>query len=322
MPASYVHQSIAQDVFDKIEPTLFSGFSKAAFLAGSEGPDPLFFTIISPKGKQAPPEVGHLIHEQHANDFFTALTKGAKGDALLMSFVMGFLTHYAADTTFHPFIYSMSFEKGKYLSNKHCKYEHVLDTLLYRRKGFSEGLPVQMAGYIALTDEEQEKIAKLLAEAIAEVFPMNKLSAKAVKKSFKHSIFICNTLRNHSLKKDSILFKVLYPTPIGPFVDSHVMPNDLIDTLMNTTGYNSEFYSWPSVTNATHSEWHSFWEPEKKRTESIRDLHEAAVLRAESFVVAGLNYMNDIIDKNEFDNIIKDMSYDSGLDWRKTGRIG
>ena len=157
MPASYVHQSVAAHAADAL--SLFtSDAERSALLAGAEGPDPMFFCFRP--GKPFAPVVASLLHTQKTDDFLLALCDACAGDALLRAYCCGFFTHYATDTTFHPFVYAHSLTAaGKYSGNAHCTLEHQLETLHYRREGHATGLPVQMGGFAALDAAQRKKIA-------------------------------------------------------------------------------------------------------------------------------------------------------------------
>ena len=147
MPASYVHQSVAAHAADALS-LQDSAAERSALLAGAEGPDPMFFCFRP--GKPFAPLVGSLLHTQKTDDFLLALCEACAGDALLRAYCCGFFTHYATDTTFHPFVYAHSLTaEGRYSGNTHCTLEHQLETLHYRREGHATGLPVQMGGFAA-----------------------------------------------------------------------------------------------------------------------------------------------------------------------------
>ena len=154
MPASYVHQSVAAHAADALS-LQDSAAERSALLAGAEGPDPMFFCFRP--GKPFAPLVGSLLHAQKTDDFLLALCEACADDALLRAYCCGFFTHYATDTTFHPFVYAHSLTaEGRYSGNTHCTLEHQLETLHYRREGHATGLPVQMGGFAARGENRQE----------------------------------------------------------------------------------------------------------------------------------------------------------------------
>ena len=73
MPASYVHQCVASSACDAL--SLFSSPAlRSAVLAGSEGPDPFFFSVIPTPGAPLVPRLGSILHTQKTDDFL--LTRG------------------------------------------------------------------------------------------------------------------------------------------------------------------------------------------------------------------------------------------------------
>lgn len=186
MPASYVHQSVAAHAADALS-LQDSAAERSALLAGAEGPDPMFFCFRP--GKPFAPLVGSLLHTQKTDDFLLALCEACADDALLRAYCCGFFTHYATDTTFHPFVYAHSLTaEGRYSGNTHCTLEHQLETLHYRREGHATGLPVQMGGFAALDDAQRKKIAAALSVALSRVFPDSALSPRRLETCFSDAV--------------------------------------------------------------------------------------------------------------------------------------
>ncbi len=316
MPASYTHQCIARAAFQKTQCCIDP--HPAAILAGAEGPDPLFFTLLYFGRGTSPSSMGHLLHEERSADFLTALLKGAGQDRLLLSYALGFLTHYAGDTIFHPYIFTRSYDNGRYSGNKHCKYEHILDTVLYRKSGHALGLPRQMAGFKRLSSEEKDAIASLLTETIAQVFPEKDLRYRAVRRSFDHAVFLCDFLRKAPLKKRSLFLKFFLKTPAAKLADSHVMPKDTLANILRPEGYETSLYHWESIDNAAHTPWFSCWEKDRERTESTGDLYRLAVARAGELIDAGADFAKGALSEEDLRGILGDYSYNSGLSWQET----
>lgn len=321
MPASYVHQCVATDALAKLK-VIPDRLMTEAVLAGSEGPDPLFFTLHTKKGQQAPPEVGHLLHKERTGAFLKELIVEAGKNPLLQSFVYGFLAHYATDTVCHPYIYTKSFnDDGTYNGNRHCKFEHVLEVLLYRTQGHSTGLPVQMGGYKALSASEKKHIAELFARAINATFPEHALSTKAVYKSFKDSILNCDLLRFFGQKKHSLVLSIVAKTPAKDLIDSHSVPNIPLSAMEDGKPFSISGYTWETLANREKSEWRSYWEPEKPRNESFSELYDMAVERSVIFITAAIRYFGKQCRIDDVMSIIGDMCYDSGIPWEQTTKL-
>jgi hypothetical protein len=321
MPASYLHQSIATDTLKDLNT--FEGFSTAAFLAGSEGPDPFFFSLIPKKDAVRPPEVGHLLHKTKTGDFLKALILASVNDPVLKSYTLGYLSHYGTDTIFHPYIYTKSFmEDGTYSGDKHCTFEHVLDGYTYRKRGHESGTPTHMLGYIKMTSSEKERVAGLLSSALAQVHPDHALTRREVVKSFDDAIKLCRLLKKESGKKFSILISIAEKTPIkGPML-SHIVPDDTMENIAGKDGYSHMGFYWDDILNADHTTWRSYWEPDTPRNEGYEELYTLAVSRGAAFVSAALGYFNGALSLEALLGTIGDMSFDSGLPWQDTKPIG
>lgn len=222
MPASYVHQSVAAHAADALS-LQDSAAERSALLAGAEGPDPMFFCFRP--GKPFAPLVGSLLHTQKTDDFLLALCEACAGDALLRAYCCGFFTHYATDTTFHPFVYAHSLTaEGRYSGNTHCTLEHQLETLHYRREGHATGLPVQMGGFAALDDAQRKKIAAALSVALSRVFPDSALSPRRLETCFSDAVSLCRLLRSEDGRRFRTWGSVLSPFKLDATLHAHMMP--------------------------------------------------------------------------------------------------
>ncbi len=332
MPASYTHICIARDTLgeltttpapnDFLQKVQGDGQLLAAYIAGAEGPDPLFFALVESKKLNPSPEVGTLIHHKETGRFLKCLIDGARnGDDCLKAYVLGFLTHYGSDTIFHPYVYTHSFsDSGEMISNKHCKFEHVLDIYMHRIRG-GKGLPVQMEGFKNLSKTSKSHIADLLAEVIKEVFPENELTKKQILNSFSMGVWFTGLLKRITTRRFSIIYTVAMKTKLAALADSHIMPNDSLESLTKEGDYETLYYTFHNMLNSKHETWHSCFEPEIDRNESVEDLLELAKVRDSSFIKASLAYFEGKINDDELMSIIGNMSYDSGLDWASTPSI-
>ena len=288
MPASYVHQCVADAACDAL--SLYTDATlRSAVRAGSEGPDPFFYSLFALPGQTVAPKLGSVLHTQRTDDFALALCDTCAGSALTRAYACGFLTHYATDTTFHPFVYAHSLTaEGAYSSTLHCTLEHQFETMLYRRQGHSAGLPVQMAGIAALTGEERMQIATALAKALARVFPELPVSPARVKRSFDDAVSLCALLR---------------PVRLDCALHAHMMPVEPPST---------------DIANDAHEVWASIWTPDIPRRDSFDDLFAAAQLRATALVTMADGYMAGHLSYASLRALHGGASYDSGMSWQTT----
>jgi len=302
MPASYVHQCVAKSICDAL--SLFETKPlRSAVLAGSEGPDPLFFSVFPSPGPIVP-KVGSILHTQKTDEFLLALADACKSSELTRAYCCGFFTHYAADTTFHPFIYAHSLtEDGSYSSVNHCTLEHQIETLHYRRQGHPRGLPVQMAGFAGLSGGAKDEIARAFSCAIDKVFPGESLGFRRVRKSFDDAVGLCRILRSEGGKKYALLGGLAKPFHLDASLHSHMMPKEAPDR---------------DIMNDGHRPWASIWMPELTRTDSFDDLYAKAVARGCELVSAANSYMLGQTSFATLRALHGSNSYDSGLPWQTT----
>ena len=303
MPASYVHQCVAKDASDALK--LFKDDQlRAALLAGSEGPDPFFFSLFSFPSAPSAPKLGSLMHTRKTGDFLIALARACSASELTRAYCCGFFTHYGTDTTFHPFVYAHSRdESGRYSGTVHCTLEHGLETLSYRRRGHKSGVPLQMAGYVLLTKENKDEIARALSAALDEVYPEHQLGLARVRRSFDDAANLCNLLRSPGGKKYRVFGSIASVVGLDKALHAHMMPAQPPKT---------------DIANDAHAVWASPWEPEKKRTENFSDLCAAAVDRAKALVSAAYGFMTGSVNETALREMTGNNSYDSGLPWEST----
>ena len=298
MPASYVHQCIAAKACDSL--SLFSSSAlRSAALAGAEGPDPLFFSVLTPSA----PLLGSVLHTRKTDEFMLALADACADNELTQAYCCGFFSHYAADTTIHPFIYAQSLTpEGSYSSTQHCTLEHQIETLHFRRIA-AAGLPVQMAGFSALSKGNKDLIARALTKAIQSVFPGESIPYARVRASFEDSVMLCNLLRSERGIKFSLLGGILRPFHLDAPLHAHMMPKEP---------------PAHDIANAGHHPWRSLWAPDIVRHDSFDDLFDQAVLRSAQLMQAAYDYMRGQSAYATLRTLHGGFSFDSGLPWATT----
>lgn len=144
MPSSYTHQLIAEAVLARLKGEGKELFSACAdYFLGAQGGDVLYFYNMAGREKN----VGKYFHRRNVYGVFSSFLRSARGgDAHVRAYIAGYITHYAADTVFHPYIYhycrAMRAETGKKRDHFHARAESDLDTYFVQTRA---GVPV--SGY-------------------------------------------------------------------------------------------------------------------------------------------------------------------------------
>ena len=110
MPAIITHDFFGRDVYDALFQTIGGSRDEAdAFLLGNQGPDPLFYAVASLRITQYH-KLGNTMHSRKPAELLAAL-KDSLGvldpeeKPLGRAYALGFLCHYALDSTMHPLVY-------------------------------------------------------------------------------------------------------------------------------------------------------------------------------------------------------------------------
>lgn len=167
MPESYLHVRCARNAAEK------SGVPKydlPATVAGAAGPDILFYYL----GLPSLAKLGQRLHLERCGPLLTALVRNADSD-VKKGYVLGFLSHNAADATIHPWIEAEE--------RVHADLEQKIDSLyLLRDKGRS--IPQPGDCMARLRPDKGMEIGALLSRCVYEVYGVH-VKAEAFAKSFR-----------------------------------------------------------------------------------------------------------------------------------------
>lgn len=105
MPAEYTHQIIAEKVYEKLPEEIRSHARELfSFDLGAQGADIFYF--LHPFRRR---NLGKIFHNEKVYETFESFRKAAVGtDNTVLSYIFGYITHYAADCIFHPYVYSLT----------------------------------------------------------------------------------------------------------------------------------------------------------------------------------------------------------------------
>ena len=134
MPSTYAHRRFGADVLallpDGLRQTLEQ--HRELYDMGLHGPDLMFYY----KALQTNPvnRLGNAMHEEKGEVFFTrarAVVEHAADKDAALAYALGFLCHFALDSTCHPRVEQDVRDSGV----SHCEIETEFDNMLLRRDG-------------------------------------------------------------------------------------------------------------------------------------------------------------------------------------------
>lgn len=302
MPASYVHELIARRAWDDFSKDgHHAELHLPALLAGAQGPDPFFFYYVLNRRKNAPLHGwATRLHTEQTDAFLVNLCEAVEhGDALARCFALGFLTHYATDSTAHPYVYAHSFDAaGKYRSNLHGDLEAAMDTYFYRNEG-GKHTPKQMTGYAALSDGERVRIAQPFLAAITKTFDAAP-TQEEVLTSFRDCVRYPSMLYSpHGIKR-GLLSQLARCVGLPGYIEAHTPPARLPKE---------------DAFNLAHMGWSSPWMPDTLRTESLPDLLDTAQQKSLRYIEAAHALWRGELSAGAFRGLLGGLGYDSGTAW-------
>ena len=115
MPAIITHDSFGRDVYDRLFSLIGGSRDEAeAFLLGNQGPDPLFYAVLSPR-LRAHNRLGSTMHDKRPNELLAAFKSSLSvldsvERPIGRAYALGFLCHYVLDSTAHPFVFFNEYE--------------------------------------------------------------------------------------------------------------------------------------------------------------------------------------------------------------------
>lgn len=114
MPAIVTHDFFGRDMYDRLYQTIGGTADEAqAFLLGNQGPDPLFYTVVTPwlRDHQA---LGNTMHHEKPSELLLAFKHAVAAlpeseQSVGRAYALGFLCHYTLDSAEHPLVYSQQY---------------------------------------------------------------------------------------------------------------------------------------------------------------------------------------------------------------------
>ena len=139
MPSSIVHRYIGLDTLNKLDKKPYEIINNRVnnYILYCQCTDLLYFYRIIGFGGKKMQNLGHQFHWHSvfkSFDYLIKLNKENK-DPELFTFIAGFITHYKADSTCHPYINFRSMDSDKIkMYDNHFMIETYLDSYYLQKR--------------------------------------------------------------------------------------------------------------------------------------------------------------------------------------------
>lgn len=322
MPGFVTHHFFGYDVFRAVENKMLryacSKF-RSSFLLGLQGPD-IFFNHVPALLHQDARNIGSFLHENRVNLFFDncfkELSKASREDKkIILSYVCGFLCHYALDSSCHPFIYA----RTNYIPNRssyeyisaHSDIENVIDGIILKeRKGIKLSDFKQHTTYL-IRGKEKKIICRLLSNVImATCGDIYKPLYFNVTPNYIKKVLFEGAITSKILNDPKGYKKRLVSYLEDKLMPYHLLADKFVTNL--TIPINDPL-------NLSHDTWYNPWNNEIKSSNSFIDEYNRAKLFACKIMNAidtDMFFSSNSFSECKYKNllhVIDSYSYHSGL---------
>ena len=302
MPSSIVHRYIGLDTLERLDKKPSSIINERInnYILYCQCTDVLYFYRIIGFGGKRIQSLGHHFHWRNVYKSFEYLINLNRDnkDPELFTLIAGFVTHYQADSTCHPFVNFLAKDDRKIkMYDNHFMVETYLDSYYLEKREKVNHCKYPM--YKLVFNYTKEKIITDTIENLyRDIFDAPGVGkcyykgARTMKRVFRY-------IRLDRFKIKKQLLKLI----------------DLNHFNVRRTRYLS--YNFPldnndKILNLSHKEWHNILDPSIKSNKSFDELWEDVVTEATRIINELYKYIYE--DKNiDLHTLIKNISLSNGL---------
>lgn len=315
MPNIITHHYFAEDVLKNSKKDIINDFisEKDFYYLFTQSFDPFFVYEILPFREK----LGYFLHDNYIDTFFINYIKIMKKEKLeknsaVLAALYGHLTHYVLDSITHPYII---YECGEYNKNKPETYKYV---------GVHTQMEVEIDAYLYET-RENKSFKNLKFHQVNPKKKLNKNILKLLNKIYEETFNVKNGGIKYQKALNISYFGLKYITN-----DKHGRKKSLyqkIDKIIPNKGRKFETFSYyvtsidKSIFNLEHHLWYNPCDKTIKSTESFFELYDKAISVCVTLFEATKKYINEEIGLKEYQEILKDNSYVTGLSWHKKDEL-
>lgn len=275
------------------------------YLFGSNGPDFLFYYNVWPwlDQQEADRVSGHgrIMHKEKINEFVDTMIAIVKKQTdkqvkeIMISFIAGYLCHWALDSVAHPFVFYRSGNtKGKQKYD-HYRYESMIDSKMVIEVYQEKLCKYPTRNFLSMDKKSEKVVAFLVSHAHQRVYDST-LSSKECLSSMRRAkeilplFFDPYTLKHGALR---LLEKLVYDG--DRIITSHMIIGKLNQTY--------------DELNINRDVWYNPTYPNNPHDETFLELFERSIGRAKVALCAFENILDDELDT--MSNVLLNRSFDT-----------
>lgn len=244
MPAQYTHQILAERILGALPENVREKIiDQTAYFIGAQGGDVFYFLRVF-DGKTE--NLGKYMHNEEISSFFNSLCARASEGGTALSYALGYVTHYAVDIVFHPYVYGQTeFFIGQHPSRRvrwHAYIESDIDSYFVQKH---LGIPVNQYVYPVRKKELDARALYALIRGVCHDRGRKNFSYPSFLRSLSRFYLFERLFRDRKLRKRKFL-----NAGENLFRASHTL-----SVLCRRTDFDGQ------CLNTEHREWHNPSEP-------------------------------------------------------------
>ncbi len=309
MPATITHAYFVKDVIDILPDDIKNNLNLCRSMMFGQSTDSLmFYNLFSLLPGKKIRDFQGFFHNNNTQDFFINLLRYIKDNNIhdidTYSFLVGFICHYALDSTIHPFIIYKTgiFDKNnrftyKY-NNVHAFMEAFIDNDMVYRREKTNPYKFNIGSFCFDTKPFSKDLNNTIDFSFYNTYKLNDMN-KIYYKSIKQMKYSLELFRRDPYGIKKFMYK-------------------LLDTFTTKRTYRFEAISYHynledrhDYLNLDHRMWRNPTTYNMTSTESFPDLYFKAIKKAKVMVCASFDYLDN--KGIELEKVFDNTSYVTGL---------
>lgn len=311
MPGLITHYICGEAVFkklpDEIKKTLQD--NRLLYNVGTQGPD-IFFYSLSCLLRKKLAGLGSKMHTGSFNMYLDALLDSMRtgdiGQTALFSYLSGYITHYALDSSAHPYIYYKSGfkrdgERGNRLkySVHHHTFETAVDVLMLKLFSSERPSDKKLWQLIKVTQSEATHVAAHISKAIEHAYHVP-ISPRQVYGAMSNMSYATRLLQSNKGRRKKMI-EFVEDMSIGErFVSSLIHLQEITDGI--------------DYLNLSKKPWLLPWDNTQQYDLSFAEMFDNAVFQSITKINALSSFLAGEIEKSALLSLMGNNSFATGID--------
>jgi len=282
MPALITHQLIAEKVLDKLDDNIINKIKdRQMYYFGAQGGDPFYLYKYLTMRKKV--NFGIALHRGEIYKTFSNFKNYLEKteEIAAFSYVLGYITHYATDIVFHPFVYylidkykSKEDDKIRKRDKIHYLIEGDLDVFFLQKEKNKQ--PKDYEYPINFRDIQINKLYQLLEKPFFDLCD-EELNINSLERAVKRYFFYNRMLNDFNYKKQKTVLTIE-----NFFNFSHI-----VSYLFKREKPDDKY------TNIEKEVWHNLKNPDTTNNLSAEELFDKTVVLSQELIIEFIKCLDE-----------------------------